>query len=66
MKKFAFYILPIAYVFAFVLGIYIIFTCDTGLFTSNVNAAIIAGSIVSVFSGIFLAIFLWNYHEKAN
>lgn len=65
MKKFVPYILPIVYALAFVFGIYLILTCNTGLFTSNVNAAIIAGVIVSCFSGIFLAIYLHAWYKKS-
>ena len=65
MKKLVSYILPIVYVLGFVFGIYLILTCHTGLFTSNINAAIIAGVIVSCFSGIFLAIYLHTWHKKS-
>ena len=64
MKKLVSYILPVVYVLAFVFGIYLIITCNTGLFTSNIKAAIIAGVIVSCFSGIFLAIHLWAWYKR--
>ena len=66
MKKLVSYILPIVYVLAFVFGIHLIITCNTGLYTSNINAAIIAGVIVSCFSGTFLAIYLHAWHKKSN
>ena len=65
MKKLLSNILPIVCVIAFVFGICLILTCNTGLFTSNINAAIIAGAIVSCFSGIFLAIHLWAWAKKS-
>ena len=64
MKQLISYILPVVYVLAFIFGIYLIITCNTGLFTSNINAAIIAGIIVSGFSGIFLVIHLWAWYKR--
>ena len=65
MKKLALYLLPIVYVLAFVFGIHLIFTCNTGLYTSNVNAAIIAGVIVSCFSGTYMGIYLHAWHKRS-
>ena len=60
MKKF----MPIIYVIAFVIGIIFIVTADTGLITSY-YPALIAGIIISCFSGVFLAIYLYAWHKQS-
>ena len=60
MKKF----MPIIYVIAFVIGIILIVTADTGLITSY-YPALIAGIIISCFSGVFLAIYLYAWHKQS-
>ncbi|MGN0363192.1 MAG: hypothetical protein ACI4ET_10165 [Bilifractor sp.] len=59
MKK----LLPVIYLAAFVFGIIMILTADTGLIAgAEYHAAIIAGTIISCFAGIYLAIFLFHNH----
>ena len=60
MKKF----LPIIYLIAFALGIDLIVTADTGLITSY-HSALISGTIISCFAGVFLAIYLYAWHKNA-
>ena len=61
MKK----LLPIIYILAFIIGIFLILTADTGLIASY-YPALIAGAIISCFAGVFLAIYLHTWHKKAN
>ena len=61
MKK----LLPIIYILAFIIGIFLILTADTGLITSYYSALIV-GTIISCFAGVFLAIYLHAWHKKAN
>jgi len=60
MKK----LLPIIYVISFIIGIFLILTADTGLITSY-YPVLIAGTIISCFAGVFLAIYLHDWHKKA-
>ena len=60
MKK----VLPIIYIIAFVIGI-IIITSDTGLIGSYIPALIVAGTIISCFAGVFLAIYLYAWHNQS-
>ena len=53
----------IVYLFGFLIGIYLILTSDTGYVTSYVPA-IISGVIISCFSGLFLAIFLYAWYKE--
>ena len=61
MKK----LLSIIYILAFIIGIFLILTADTGLIASY-YPALIAGTIISCFAGVFLAIYLHTWHKKAN
>ena len=61
MKK----LLPIIYILTFIFGIFLILTADTGLIASY-YPALIAGTIISCFAGVFLAIYLHTWHKKAN
>ena len=61
MKK----VLPIIYIIAFVIGIIIIITSDTGLIGSYIPALIVAGTIISCFAGVFLAIYLYAWHNQS-
>ncbi|MFR8999267.1 MAG: hypothetical protein ACLVIY_01425 [Anaerobutyricum soehngenii] len=54
-------LLPIIYIITFIIGIFFIITADTGLITSYYQA-LIAGVIISCFAGIFLAIYLHEWH----
>lgn len=56
-------LLPIIYIITFIIGIFFIITADTGLITSYYQA-LIAGVIISCFAGIFLAIYLHEWHKK--
>lgn len=47
----------------FIIGIFFIITADTGLITSYYQA-LIAGVIISCFAGIFLVIYLHEWHKK--
>lgn len=49
----------------FVYGLYIIFNADSGIFGSC-SLATIAGSILSIFSGIWLSIVLYSFFKKSN
>ena len=60
MKKY----MSIIYVIAFVIGIIFIVAADTGLITSY-YPALIAGIIISCFSGVFLAIYLYAWHKQS-
>lgn len=61
MKK----VLPIIYIIAFVIGIILIITSDTGLIGSYIPALIVAGTIISCFAGVFLAIYLYAWHNQS-
>ena len=61
MKKF----LPIIYIITFVIGIIIIITADTGLIGRYIPSLIVAGTIISCFSGVFLAIYLYAWHNQS-
>lgn len=56
-------LLPIIYIITFIIGIFFIITADTGVITSYYQA-LIAGVIISCFSGIFLAIYLHEWYKK--
>ena len=56
-------ILPFIYAIAFVFGIVMILNADTGLFSSY-YPTLIAGITISVFSGIYLGIFLNHFHKR--
>lgn len=60
MKK----LLPIIYILAFIIGISLILTADTGLITSYYSA-LISGTIISCFAGVFLAIYLHAWYKKS-
>ena len=60
MKK----LLPVIYLLAFAAGIFLVVTSDTGLITSYCPA-IVAGAIISIFAGIFLAIYLHACHKNS-
>jgi hypothetical protein len=56
MKK----IIPFICTIAFLVGIAIILTADTGIIT-NYESAHIAGAIISIFSGTYLGIYLFHF-----
>lgn len=49
----------------FVYGLYIIFNADRGIFGTS-SLATIAGSILSIFSGIWISIVLYSFFKKSN
>lgn len=49
----------------FVYGLYIIFNADSGIF-GTCSLATIAGSILSIFSGIWISIVLYSFFKKSN
>lgn len=61
MKK----ILPIIFALCFIFGIVMICTCDDGMFSSYYPAAMLAGSTVSIFAGLFLAISLHAFYKDS-
>lgn len=54
---------PIVFFLAFLAGIMLIVTSDTGIVAGYVSANI-AGSIVSIFAGTYLAIYFHAYFGK--
>lgn len=58
MKK----ILPVVFLVTFLLGITLILTADTGM-VANYASANIAGSIISLFSGVYLGIYFFHLYR---
>ncbi len=54
---------PIICILVFLVGIILIVTSDTGIVTNYVSANI-AGSIICIFAGIYLAIYFHAYFRK--
>ena len=59
MKK----MIPVLFMFLFLVGIGMILTAADGVI-ANYESANVAGIIVSVFSGIYIGIFLHHYLKK--
>ena len=65
MKKLLLSLLPLLFAVCFVVGIYIVSMSATGrALGSSVEDAMLSGSIISIFSGIWLTISIYFYYKK--
>ena len=65
MKKAFAILLPLLFAVCFAVGIYIVSMSATGLaLGSSAEDAMLSGSLISVFSGIWLTISIYFYYKK--